>query len=135
MVLMELLAKILILLVYSNLMEYAIHRWVLHGWLWRQHAPHHNDTEHTVFFVNSLRGVIRATLLISVSSLFWGLLFGWLPLIVFLIYYFVLLEGAHYLIHQFHLKGHHMTHHADLEEGNWNVWLFFGDWLFRTRIK
>jgi hypothetical protein len=63
------------------------------------------------------------------------LLFGWLPLIVFLIYYFILLEGAHFLIHQFHLKGHHMTHHADLEEGNWNVWLFFGDWLFRTRIK
>jgi hypothetical protein len=137
MAIMVFLSKILISFIYSNLMEYAIHRWILHGWLWKQHEPHHADATSTVFFVNSKRGVIRAVGLITSSSLLWGVLigWGWLPLIFFLVYYFLLLEGAHFLIHEYHWRGHHMEHHAEREEGNWNVWIPLGDILFRTRIK
>lgn len=131
---MRILLEILILFVYANLAEYCIHRWVLHGWLWKQHEPHHASETSTVFFVNSWRGLFRATFLISVSSVIWGLLFGWLPFFFFLIYYFLLLEGAHFLIHKYHMKGHHLDHHAEIKEGNFNVWIPLGDILFKTRI-
>lgn len=131
---MKMFLEILILLAYANLLEYAIHRWALHGWLWHQHSGHHGDPEHTVFFVHNLRGVILASILIGVNSLLWAPLLGLLPLLVFLFYYFVMLEGVHVLLHRYHIKGHHMTHHADLKDGNWNVWIPLGDWLFKTKI-
>lgn len=131
---MKTILEILVLLIYANLLEYAIHRWALHGWLWHQHSGHHNDPEHTVFFVHNLRGVILASLLIGANALLWMPLLGKLPLFVFVFYYFVMLEGAHVLLHRYHVRGHHMTHHADLKDGNWNVWIPLGDWLFRTKI-
>jgi hypothetical protein len=126
--------KIIILLIYANIVEYAIHRWMLHGWLWKQHSGHHGDPEHTVFFVHNLRGILLAALLITMNSLIWQF-WGWLPLYVFLFYYFVVLELAHWLIHHTHVGKFHMTHHQDLKEGNWNVWIPIGDWLFHTIIR
>lgn len=127
------LAKILILLMYSNIMEYAIHRWALHGWLWSRHERHHQDEDRNVFFVRDIGGILTAMSLIGVSSLLFSF-WGWLPLTVFSFYYFVLLEGAHWLIHDKRLSKHHMTHHADLKDGNYNVWIPFGDLIFRTKI-
>ena len=131
---MKTVLEIIGLLVYANLLEYAIHRWMLHGWLWKQHSGHHNDSSHTVLFVHNLRGALLASLLIGGNALLWAPL-GWLPLVVFAFYYFVVLEAAHLIIHRFHIKGHHMTHHADLKEGNWNVVIPFGDWIFGTKIE
>lgn len=131
---MEIIAKIIILFVYANLAEYAIHRWILHGWLWKQHSGHHGDPEHTVLFVHNLRGLLLAALLIGVNSLLWQF-WGILPLLVFLFYYFIVLEAVHLFLHRFHVGAHHKVHHQDLKEGNWNVWIPLGDYLFHTRIK
>jgi hypothetical protein len=131
---MRTLLEILVLLIYANLAEYAIHRWVLHGWLWHQHENHHKDSEHTVLFVHNFKGALLASLLIGANALLWAPAFGWLPLKVFVFYYFVILEAAHVLIHRLHIWGHHMKHHADLKQGNWNVWIGLGDYLFGTRI-
>ena len=128
-----LLVKIFILLAYSNIMEYAIHRWVLHGWLWSRHVKHHRDENKNVFFVRDFLGVGTALGLIGVSSVLFSF-WGWLPLFVLSFYYFVLLEGAHWFIHELRISRHHMQHHADLKDGNYNVWIPLGDWLFGTKI-
>ena len=128
-----LLAKLFTLFAYANVLEYAIHRWALHGWLWKTHEAHHNgDT--SVFFAKSIKGALTSLGLIGASALLFSF-WGWLPLIFFLFYYFVVLEGAHWLIHEKHVSKHHMTHHADLKDGNYNVWLPFGDYLFGTKIR
>ncbi len=128
------LAKLLILFLYSNLLEYAIHRWAEHGPLWKSHSVHHEDPETPSLFAHTWPGILTLAALIGGSGfLFSG--WGWLPLAFFFFYYIILIEGAHYLAHKFHISRHHMTHHADLKEGNFNVFIPLGDILFRTRIK
>ena len=129
------LAEILILFLYANLFEYAIHRWAEHGPLWeKNHKNHHEDPETPSLFAHTWPGILTLAALIGGS----GYLFkawGWLPLAFFLFYYIVLIEGAHYVAHKFHISKHHMTHHADLEDGNYNVWIPIGDILFGTKIE
>ena len=126
--------EILILLMYSNLVEYAIHRWALHGWLWSRHVKHHTDDSTNVFFVRDALGMATALSLIGISGLLFSF-WGWLPLLVFAVYYFGFIEAAHFLIHADHLSKHHMVHHADLKDGNYNIWLPFGDYVFGTKIR
>ena len=127
------LAKILILLMYSNLAEYSVHRFALHGFLWKRHVKHHEDDSKNVFFVRDIGGMLVALGLIGLSSLLFSF-WGWLPLIVFLFDYLVLIEAAHWLIHEKNISQHHMVHHADLWYGNFNIWLPFSDYLFGTKI-
>jgi Fatty acid hydroxylase superfamily len=132
---MMFLLHLLILFFYANLMEYAIHRWAEHGWLWeRNHSHHHADPETPSLFAHTWPGVLTLATLVAGS----GYLFkawGWFPLAFFVFYYLMLIEGAHYLIHRWHISWHHKKHHADLVPGNYNVWIPIGDILFRTRIK
>lgn len=130
-----LLLKLFILFLYSNLLEYAIHRWAEHGPMWEgNHKKHHDDPETPTLFVNSSLGIGGLTALIGLSSLLFSF-WGWLPLVFFVLYYLLIIETAHYVSHRFHISRHHMAHHADLQDGNYNVWIGIGDWIFNTRIK
>lgn len=129
------LLQFLVLFLYANLLEYAIHRWAEHGPLWQgNHRIHHEDPEKPSLFAHTWPGILTLAALISGS----GYLFkswGWFPFAFFLFYYVVLIEGAHYIAHRFHISRHHMSHHADLQDGNYNVWLPIWDFIFNTRIK
>jgi|SRR5580692_6251231 sterol desaturase/sphingolipid hydroxylase (fatty acid hydroxylase superfamily) len=126
---------LLILFLYANLLEYAIHRWAEHGPLWESnHQKHHEDPETPTLFLHSAKGVAGLAALIGLSAALFSP-WGWLPLAFFLLYYLVIIEAAHYVAHRFHISKHHMRHHADLQEGNYNVWIPLGDILFGTRIK
>jgi hypothetical protein len=128
------LAKLFILFLYSNLLEYVIHRWAEHGPLWKSHSIHHGDPETPSLFAHTWPGILTLAVLIGGSGYMFKA-WGWLPLAFFLFYYVVMIEGAHYVTHKFHISKHHMKHHADLKDGNYNVWIPVGDWIFNTRIK
>src|SRR5271170_3770535 len=127
---------LLVRFLYANLLEYAIHRWAEHGPLWEtNHKNHHEDPETPTLFLHTGKGAVALAALITSSAAlfsFWGF---WSSLIFFLLYYLLVIEGAHYVAHRFHISRHHMKHHADLQEGNFNVWIPLGDFLFGTRIK
>jgi len=121
---------------FANIVEYAIHRWVLHDFLWRRHKTHHARPDKTVLFVRDWKGAVAASALVGVSTYLFRE-FGWkLALSEFVFYYFALLELPHWLIHQpwTRFGKHHMAHHADVLDGNYNVWFPLGDYLWRTKI-
>lgn len=127
--------KLLVLFLYSNFLEYAIHRWAEHGWMWEgNHKNHHDDPETPTLFLHSAKGVAGLAGLIGLSGLMFSF-WGWWPLLFFFLYYALGIELAHLIIHRFHVNKHHMDHHADLESGNYNVWLPIWDFIFGTRIK
>lgn len=136
---------------YANLYEYVLHRFVLHwgnGFLVRRHALHHNSTGSS----EEPRYVNFATSPAVVVGLFAGnavpcfLLDRFLHttlapgmLIAFTLYY-LLYEEIHW---RFHLGGwlprymlaarhHHLLHHGDFE-GRYNVFLPLCDWVFQHR--
>jgi len=116
-------------------MEYAIHRWAEHGPLWESnHKRHHDDPETPTLFIHSGLGIAGVIALIGLSGLLFSF-WGWMPTVFFLFYYVVFIEVAHHVSHRFHISKHHMTHHADLEDGNYNVWIPIGDILFGTKIE
>lgn len=127
--------KLLATFLYSNLLEYAIHRWAEHGPLWEgNHKNHHEDPETPTLFLHSAWGVAGLACIILLSGLLFSF-WGWWPLLFFFLYYVLSIEAVHLIAHRFHISKHHMRHHADLESGNYNVWLPLGDWIFGTRIK
>jgi hypothetical protein len=144
----EFACGLLVGLLYANLYEYILHRFVLHwgnGFLVRRHALHHNSTG----TAQEPRYVNFATAPLVVVALFVGnaipfflldhfLHFRLAPsaLLAFTVYY-LLYEEVHW---RFHLGGwlphsmlrarqHHLLHHGDFE-GRYNVFLPFCDWLF-----
>ena len=129
------LLHLLVCFLYANLMEYAIHRFAEHGPLWeRNHKNHHEDPETPSLFAHTWPGILSLAALIAGS----GYLFHWWSwwwTAFFAFYYIVLIEGAHFVAHKFHISRHHMRHHADLQDGNYNVWIPLWDILFGTRIK
>jgi len=129
------LLHLLVCFLYANIMEYVIHRWAEHGPLWDlNHKNHHEDPETPSLFAHTWPGILSLTALIAGS----GYLFHWWSwwwTAFFSFYYVVLIEGAHFVAHRFHISKHHMRHHADLQDGNYNVWIPLGDILFGTRIK
>ena len=128
--------KVLALLAYANFVEYAVHRWLLHGPLWPQHTVHHFDDRDEVIFTRGWKGFLQGAVLIAFNSLLW-LFWGWLPLVVFTVYYVVLFELAHWVIHHqtwAWWKRHHRVHHADVYDGNYNIWFPLWDVLLGTRI-
>jgi sterol desaturase/sphingolipid hydroxylase (fatty acid hydroxylase superfamily) len=127
--------KFLVLFLYSNLLEYAIHRWAEHGPMWESnHKHHHDDPETPTLFLHSAKGVAGLAGLIGLSGLLFSF-WGWMPTLFFFLYYVLMIEAAHLIAHRFHISKHHMTHHADLQDGNYNVWVPLGDILCGTRIK
>lgn len=130
-----LLLKLLILFLYSNLLEYVIHRFAERGPMWEgNHKKHHDDPETPTLFVHTSLGISGLAVLIGLSGLLFSF-WGWMPLIFFVLYYALGIEAAHYISHRFHISKHHMLHHADLWDGNYNVWLPLFDFVFGTRIK
>jgi hypothetical protein len=130
------LCEVVFCLLYGVMFEYLYHRFLLHGPFWKNHAAHHEDPEGPVFFAKTLGGFFKALAIVGLNSLVIGWAMGnyLVPLVSFVFYYIVLLEGAHALIHKYHLSKHHMTHHADLKQGNFNVWIDLGDRFFGTKI-
>lgn len=144
----NLLGGLLVGLLYANLYEYVLHRFLLHwgnGFLVQRHALHHNSTGAP----NEPRYVNFATAPLVVVALFVGnaipffLLDHFLharlapgALFAFTVYY-LLYEEVHW---RFHLGGwlphwmqparqHHLRHHGDFE-GRYNVFLPVCDWIF-----
>jgi hypothetical protein len=142
---------LLVGLVYANLYEYVLHRFVLHwgnGFLVQRHALHHNSTG----TAEEPRYVNFATSPLVVVALFVGnaapffaldhflrLKIAPGALVAFTIYY-LLYEEVHW---RFHLGGwlphwmrrarhHHLLHHGDFE-GRYNVFLPICDWVFHRR--
>ena len=138
-------------LLYANLYEYILHRFVLHwgnGFLVQRHALHHNSTG----TAEEPRYVNFATSPLVVVALFAGNALPFLlldhfaharlapgALVAFTIYY-LLYEEVHW---RFHLGGwlphwmrrarhHHLLHHGDFE-GRYNVFLPVCDWVFHRR--
>jgi hypothetical protein len=142
---------LLVGLLYANLYEYILHRFVLHwgnGFLVQRHALHHNSTG----TAQEPRYVNFATSPLVVVALFVGnaapffafdhflrLKIAPGALVAFTIYY-LLYEEVHW---RFHLGGwlqhwmrrarqHHLLHHGDFE-GRYNVFLPICDWVFHRR--
>ena len=147
----DLLGGLLVGLLYANLYEYVLHRFVLHwgnGFLVQRHALHHNSTG----TAEEPRYVNFATAPLVVVGLFVGnaipfFLFDFFlharmapgALLAFTVYY-LLYEEVHW---RFHLGGwlppwlllarqHHLRHHGDFE-GRYNVFLPMCDWVFHRR--
>jgi hypothetical protein len=147
----ELACGLLVGLLYANLYEYVLHRFVLHwgnGFLVQRHALHHNSTG----TAEEPRYVNFATSPLVVVALFAGNAIPFLfldyftharlapgALVAFTIYY-LLYEEVHW---RFHLGGwlppamrvarhHHLLHHGDFE-GRYNVFLPVCDWVFHRR--
>jgi sterol desaturase/sphingolipid hydroxylase (fatty acid hydroxylase superfamily) len=126
----------LIRFLFANLMEYGIHRWAEHGFLWNvAHKKHHDDPEKPTLFLHSWLAVVAVVALIFASAVLFSLWGFWSSLIFFSLYYVAVIEVAHHVMHRFHISKHHMRHHADLKDGNYNVWIPLFDWVFGTRIK
>ena len=138
-------------LLYANLFEYVLHRYLLHwgsGFLAGQHALHHNSagTPQEARYVNFASSPWVVVLLFAsnampVFAVEWLFHLGLAPgmLAGFTIYY-VLYEEIHW---RMHLGGwlpswlqaarrHHMLHHGGFE-GRYNVFLPLCDWIFQRR--
>ena len=136
-------------LVYANLFEYVLHRYLLHwghGFLVGRHALHHDSagTPTEARYVNFATSPWVVVLLFASNALpvfaLEGLLhLGLAPgmLAGFTVYY-ILYEEIHW---RMHLGGwlpawlqaarhHHMLHHGGLE-GRYNVFLPLCDWIFQ----
>jgi hypothetical protein len=136
-------------LLYANLFEYVLHRYLLHwssGFLAQQHGMHHEtvgtaDEPRYVNFASSpwivvLLFVANALPVFAIEKLFHlGLAPG--MLIAFTLYYIVY-EAIHWRMHlggwlPGWLQGarrHHMIHHGDFE-GRYNVFMPLCDWVFQ----
>jgi len=138
-------------LLYANLFEYVLHRYLLHwghGFLVGRHALHHDSagTPQEARYVNFATSpwvvvLLFASNALPVFVLEWLLDLGWAPgmLAGFTVYY-ILYEEIHW---RMHLGGwlpawlqparrHHMLHHGGFE-GRYNVFLPLCDWTFQRR--
>ena len=138
-------------LLYANLFEYVLHRYVLHwrsGFLAGQHALHHNSagTPDEPRYVNFASSPLVVVLLFVANALpvfalehFLQLGLGPGMLIAFTVYY-IEYEEIHWRMHLggwlpgwLHVaRQHHMLHHGDFE-GRYNVFLPLCDWVFQKR--
>ncbi len=140
---------LLVGLVYANLFEYVLHRYLLHwghGFLVGRHALHHDSagTPQEARYVNFATSPWVVVLLFASNALpvfaaEWLFRLGLAPgmLASFTVYY-ILYEEIHW---RMHLGGwlpdwlraarhHHMLHHGGFE-GRYNVFLPLCDWLFQ----
>jgi len=110
-------------LVWANLLEYIIHRWLLHK---KGHSPdhmhHHDFPEVPGTFVKWQLWVIFAI---------HAALFMHRPVMVITWFlYLIVLEGVHRLMHRWHW-GYHMLHHG-FDDRRFNVWLPIWDFIMGT---
>jgi hypothetical protein len=138
-------------LLYANLFEYSLHRYLLHwgsGFLAGRHALHHDSagTPEEARYVNFATSpwvvvLLFASNALPVFTVEHFLRLGVAPgmLAGFTVYY-ILYEEIHW---RMHLGGwlpqwlqaarsHHMLHHGDFE-GRYNVFLPLCDWIFQRR--
>jgi hypothetical protein len=138
-------------LVYANVFEYVLHRFLLHrgeGFLDQNHAMHHDSTgaADEARYVNFATSpwvivfvfVLNAPAAFAIESmLHMGMATGMLA--SFTLYY-IAYEEIHWRIHfggwlpswlRF-ARRHHMLHHADFK-GRYNVFLPVCDWIFERR--
>jgi len=138
-------------LLYANLFEYVLHRYLLHwghGFLVGRHALHHDSagTPQEARYVNFATSpwvvvLLFASNALPVFAVEWLLHMGLAPgmLAAFTLYY-ILYEEIHW---RMHLGGwlpawlqaarhHHMLHHGGFE-GRYNVFLPLCDWIFQRR--
>jgi hypothetical protein len=138
-------------LVYANVFEYVLHRFLLHwgeGYLDKCHGMHHEtvgaaDEARYVNFATSPLVVmflflVNAPAAFAIESLLHeGMVTG--MLVGFTLYY-IAYEEVHWRIHlggwlpswlRF-ARRHHMLHHADFK-GRYNVFLPLCDWIFERR--
>lgn len=136
-------------LLYANLFEYVLHRYLLHwssGFLAGQHALHHDSagTPQEARYVNFASSpwvvvLLFASNALPVFAVEWLFHLGLAPgmLAAFTAYY-ILYEEIHW---RMHLGGwlphslqtarrHHMLHHGGFE-GRYNVFLPLCDWIFQ----
>jgi hypothetical protein len=136
-------------LLYANLFEYILHRYLLHwghGFLVGRHALHHDSagTPQEARYVNFATSpwvvvLLFASNALPVFAVEWLLHLGLAPgmLAGFTVYY-ILYEETHW---RMHLGGwlpqwmnaarhHHMLHHGGFE-GRYNVFLPLCDWIFQ----
>jgi hypothetical protein len=138
-------------LLYANLFEYVLHRYVLHwgdGFLVGQHALHHNSagTPEEPRYVNFASSPWVVVLLFAANAvpvfaieqffhlgLAPGMLAGFTA-------YYILYEEIHWRMHlggwlpgwMRSARHHHMLHHGGFE-GRYNVFLPLCDWIFQRR--
>ena len=138
-------------LLYANLFEYILHRYLLHwghGFLVGRHALHHDSagTPQEARYVNFATSpwvvvLLFASNALPVFAVEWLFHLGLAPgmLAAFTVYY-ILYEETHW---RMHLGGwlprwmnaarhHHMLHHGGFE-GRYNVFLPLCDWIFQRR--
>jgi hypothetical protein len=138
-------------IVYANLFEYVLHRFVLHwgeGFLPSRHGLHHDSVgaPQQPRYVNFATSPWVVVLLFVANALpvfaleqatHWGLAPGMLG--AFTIYY-ILYEEIHWRMHlggwlpkwMAAARQHHMLHHGGFE-GRYNVFLPLSDWIFQRR--
>ena len=138
-------------LLYANLFEYVLHRYLLHwgqGFLVGRHALHHDSagTPQEPRYVNFATSpwvvvLLFASNALPVFALEHLLHLGLAPgMLAGFTLYFVLYEEIHW---RMHLGGwlpkwlraarqHHMLHHGGFE-GRYNVFLPLCDWIFQRR--
>ncbi|MFB3921240.1 MAG: sterol desaturase family protein [Terriglobia bacterium] len=136
-------------LVYANLFEYALHRFILHareGLLAQTHGVHHRTwrAPDESLYVNFARSPWIVMLLFGGNALpvlaaEWLMRLGFAAaMIVAFVPYFIVVEEVHWRIHMGGLPGwlefarrHHLRHHARGDAG-FNVYLPLFDRLLGT---
>lgn len=150
----EFYVSFFIALIVTNFMEWATHKWVLHGlgkrknsWFkyhWQHHAisrkNNFQDPDYKLGFFNSWairREVfgLAAMLLFNINWLFiWPMLFYWFCF--FTILYYVVHKYSHNNpeMAKKYLRWHY-DHHQGLQNANWCVTLPLFDYILGTRVK
>lgn len=121
---------------YANVLEYAWHRWLLHARndteLHARHLAHHAASDPGHIVTAPVVGLYAANIAAAVG------LFGWrraVKLAIVWTAYLAALEGSHEMIHagrmpKFLARTHEIHHNRP--DRRFNVFLPFGDWIFRT---
>jgi sterol desaturase/sphingolipid hydroxylase (fatty acid hydroxylase superfamily) len=110
-----------------SLVEYSLHRWVLHGIMLKDHWPHHRDPEQYIGAPNYISITAFITLWLSLSIFFsQPVVAGWLLGVIlgYLYYLFVHTMIHHTIIYPngflYRVSEHHHCHHH-YSGGNYGV--------------
>ena len=136
-------------LVSWSLLEYTLHRFLFHPpckskklcrWAQAIHGKHHGDPNHLTFALVS--PVNAAVILLSLAGIFFFLVpsRGLTVFIGFFLLGYLSYEYLHLAIHHQKprtrlgkfLARHHLSHHAQNDEGNFGVTSHLWDWLLGT---
>ena len=143
---------LLLCVVYTSLVEYGLHRWVMHKpWPWRSkyyvehHVLHHGKNE---LHHNISMSPIDALIIISPVIIFAGFIQLWLMAVpvVFALWYagtWTIMHNAHHDLKYAWIKKlpfyewfrkHHLIHH-DVPNKNYGTIFIWTDYLFGTKRR